>query len=72
MKIEINSFDNEKGFRIFVKDNNKFLKNDKSKIYPQYFNEEDVLKITPDKPIFSRITTPESIADNIGELAGKK
>ena len=33
---------------------------------------DDVLKIMPDKPIFSKITTPESIADNIGELAGKK
>jgi len=33
---------------------------------------EDVLKITPDKPIFSRITTPESMADSVGELAGSK
>lgn len=33
---------------------------------------EDIKNIQPDKPIFSRITTPESIADNIGELAGRK
>ena len=33
---------------------------------------EDIKNIQPDKPTFSRITTPESIADNIGELAGRK
>lgn len=32
---------------------------------------EDIKNIQPDKQIFSRITTPETIADNIGELAGR-
>lgn len=35
-------------------------------------NKEDMIKIEPAKTIFSKITTPESIADNIGELAGGK
>lgn len=33
---------------------------------------EDLQKIEGDKIIFSKITTPESIADNVGELAGRK
>lgn len=33
---------------------------------------EDVAQIEGNKINYSRITTPESIADNIGELAGKK
>jgi hypothetical protein len=35
-------------------------------------SKDDLLKIQPERPIFSRITTPESIADNIGEKAGSK
>jgi hypothetical protein len=35
-------------------------------------SKEDLLKIQPEKPIFSRITTPESIADNVGGLAGAR
>ena len=33
---------------------------------------DDILSITPDKQIFSKITTPESMADSVGELAGTK
>lgn len=33
---------------------------------------DDLQKIQPEKPIFSKITTPESIADNIGDKAGNK
>lgn len=35
-------------------------------------SKDDIIKIQPDKPIFSRITTPENIADSVGELAGHK
>lgn len=33
---------------------------------------EDLKKIEPESPIFSRITTPESISDAIGGSAGQK
>jgi len=33
---------------------------------------EDISQIEGNKANYSKITTPESIADNIGELAGKK
>jgi len=67
MKIEIQSFDNEKIFRIFVKDNNKFLKNDKSKIYPQYFNEEDVLKIIGENA-FKKFQNEEKCSFTVGKI----
>ena len=32
---------------------------------------DDLIQLQPNKPVFSKITTPESIADNIGNTAGK-
>ena len=37
-----------------------------------YMTKEDLKKIEPESPIFSRITTPESISDAIGGSAGQK
>lgn len=33
---------------------------------------EDMAELKPDNPVFAKITTPETIADNVGELAGKR
>lgn len=33
---------------------------------------DELLQLQSDKPVFSKITTPESIADNIGGAAGQK
>jgi hypothetical protein len=35
-------------------------------------NKDDMIKMELAKTAFSKITTPESMADNIGELAGGK
>ena len=33
---------------------------------------EDMAELKPDNPVFAKITTPETIADNVGEVAGKR
>lgn len=33
---------------------------------------EDLSEMKPNNPVFAKITTPESMADSVGELAGSK